>query len=195
MKFKVIVIGIIFLFVGSVNCTKLPVDWDTNIDPEVEKFIKKLDPAHPMRRPNYSCIPTFMRTPMYEDPGELDIALVGIPFDIGTTGRPGARLGPREIRNQSTVMIYQNHQSKIVPYNNCLIGDIGDVNLTFPQDIQTSMTEIEAFYRKLRMTNTIPITAGGDHSISYPILKGLAEEQPFALIHIDAHCDTIDITC
>jgi len=159
---------------------------------DVEKFIQKLVKSKSqMLLPSYSGIPTFMRTPFYKDPAELDIALIGIPFDGGVTGRPGARLGPREIRNQSSLIGFQNPQSKIIPYQKCRIGDLGDVPISRPHYLEDTIKEIETFYKNIVKENVIPITAGGDHSISYPILKALGAKQPLALIHFDAHCDTV----
>lgn len=156
-----------------------------------EKLIQKLVKSKSqMLFPSYSGIPTFMRTPFYQDTTELDIALVGVAFDGGVTGRPGARLGPREIRNQSSLIGLKNHQNGIVPYLNCRIGDLGDVPISNRYNLKNSIKEIENFYHNLKKTNVIPITAGGDHSITYPILKALGTKQPLALIHIDAHCDT-----
>ena len=157
----------------------------------MKKFIKKLIQSNsPMLLPSYSGIPTFMRTPFYNDLTNLDIALVGVPFDGGTTNRPGSRHGPREIRNQSSLTGLQNHQSKIIPFQNCRIGDIGDVPFSNPHNLETSIKDIEVFYNNITKANVVPITAGGDHSISYPILKALGKNKPVGLIHIDAHCDT-----
>ncbi|MDZ4152132.1 arginase family protein, partial [Methylicorpusculum sp.] len=135
-------------------------------------------------------IPTLLRAPSYQSPTDLDIALIGVPFDGGTTNRAGARHGPREIRNQSNMLGFQNHYNKITPYTLCRIGDVGDVPLCHQHNLEKSIQEIEAYYHTITKANAIPITAGGDHSISYPILKALGAQQPLALIHIDAHCDT-----
>lgn len=158
---------------------------------EIKKLIQKLVQSNSqMMLPSYSGIPTFMRLPFYQDPKDLDIALVGVPFDGGTTNRPGARLGPREIRNQSSLMGLQNHQNKIMPFQKCCIGDLGDVPISPNCNLDDVIQEIENFYHNLKKESVIPITAGGDHSISYPIIKALGAERPLALIHIDAHCDT-----
>ncbi len=81
----------------------------------------------PMLQPRYSEIATFMRAPLVRDPSEVDIALVGVPFDGGVTNRPGARHGPREIRNMSSLMRAIHHVTKVNPYELCRIGDLGDV--------------------------------------------------------------------
>ncbi len=158
---------------------------------DIKEFIQKLiQSKSQMILPSYSGIPTFMRTPFYQDTKDLDIALIGVAFDGGATNRPGARLGPREIRNQSSLMGFQNYQNKIIPFQECRIGDLGDVPISHPHDLEKAIQEIETFYHDLKKANIIPITAGGDHSISYPILKALGAQQPLALIHFDAHCDT-----
>jgi agmatinase len=168
----------------------MSVDAKKTTKPNVAEFITTLPSDSPLLQTSFSGIATFMHTPFYKNFKDVDIALVGVPFDGGTTNRPGARLGPREIRNQSTLMGFQNYQSKIIPYEKCRIGDIGDVPIAPILNLETAMQEIETFYHHLAKANVIPITAGGDHSISYPILKALGAQQPLGLIHIDSHCNT-----
>src|SRR5579883_1382942 len=91
--------------------------------------------ADPMVRPRYTGLPTFMRAPWQEDPAGLDIALVGVPFDGGVTNRPGARHGPREIRNQSSLMRKVNQASGIDPYALCRVGDVGDAWVEKPYEL------------------------------------------------------------
>jgi guanidinopropionase len=138
----------------------------------------------------FTGIPTFMGAPAAESLDPLDIALVGVPFDGGVTMRPGARHGPREIRNQSTLMRSVHHVSRINPYEVCQVADVGDVPIGHLFDLDATIGEIEAFYQKIHAAGVVPLTAGGDHSITYPILKALAAEGPVGLIHVDAHCDT-----
>jgi len=138
----------------------------------------------------FSGIPTFMGAPAAESLNQLDIALVGVPFDGGVTMRPGARHGPREIRNQSTLMRSVHHVSRINPYEVCRVADVGDVQFEHLFDLDRSLDEIESFYRAIHAAGVVPLTAGGDHSITYPILKALAAEGPVGLVHVDAHCDT-----
>tara|TARA_Y100000590_G_scaffold434068_1_gene551855 strand:- start:3425 stop:4405 length:981 start_codon:yes stop_codon:yes gene_type:complete len=144
----------------------------------------------PNEEPRYSGMSTFMRTPFATTLNDLDIALAGVPYDGGVTNRSGARHGPREIRNQSTLMRNIHHVSRINPYEIANIADVGDVVFSSPFDHQLVHDEIIEFYKSLSDANIIPITAGGDHSISYPILKGLVKNAPIGMIHIDAHTDT-----
>ncbi len=146
----------------------------------------------PMMAPRYTEIPTFMRTPHVSQVTDLDIALVGVPFDGGVTNRPGARHGPREIRNMSSLTRTIHHLTRVNPYELCRIGDVGDVRFTNVYHLEEAINNIEGFYHKLHAADVIPLTAGGDHSITYPILKAIAAERPVGLIHIDAHTDTWD---
>ncbi len=140
----------------------------------------------------YSEVPTFMRAPLARDLSQVDIALVGVPFDTGVTNRTGARHGPREIRNQSSLMRDIHHVSKVNPYRLARVADVGDVRLTTTYDLERCMHDIETFYRALHGAGCMPLSAGGDHSITYPILKAIAAERPVGLVHVDAHTDTWD---
>src|SRR5215469_1038856 len=148
-------------------------------------------PLSGMVMPRFGEVPTFMRLPIERDPAKLDIALVGVPFDGGTTNRPGARHGPREIRNMSSLMRRVHHVSKIAPYELCRVGDHGDSPIN-PIDLMDSLARIEAFYTQLHDAGATPLTAGGDHLITLPILRAIARERPVGLIHFDAHSDTGD---
>lgn len=142
--------------------------------------------------PRYSEIPTFMRAPLIRDPSKLDIALVGVPFDAGAENRPGQRHGPREIRNMSSLTRSVHHVTKINPYELCRIGDMGDVAFPRAFDLEKSHADITRFYETLREAGVAPLSAGGDHSISLPILRAIAARQPVGMVHIDAHTDTCD---
>ena len=140
----------------------------------------------------YSGIATFMGTPLVRDPAEVDIALVGVPFDGGTENRPGPRHGPREIRNMSSFIRAVHHATRINPHALCRVADLGDVAFTNPFDIEASHADITAFYRTLHAAGVAPLSAGGDHSISLPILRAVAADGPVGMVHIDAHTDTCD---
>jgi guanidinopropionase len=146
----------------------------------------------PMLGPRYAGVPTFMRTPLAGDLSQLDIALVGVPYDGATEARPGARHGPRQIRDLSSMMRAIHPLTRIDPYQLCNIADAGDVPLSHALDIPSSMAEIEAFYAKLRAADVVPVSAGGDHSITLPILRALAKGRPLGMFHVDAHTDTCD---
>ncbi len=145
-----------------------------------------------MTAPRYTGIPTFMRTPLAADPVGLDIALIGVPFDGGVTNRPGARHGPREMRNMSSLMRAIHHESRINPYALCRIADLGDVPFAHGFELAASIEDIAAFYRRVHAAGAAPLSAGGDHSITLPIFQAIAAERPLGIVHIDAHTDTWD---
>jgi len=141
--------------------------------------------------PRFAGIPSFMRLPIFEDPAQLDIALLGVPWDGGTTNRAGARHGPREVRNQSSLMRKVHHVSHIAPYDLVRVGDIGDAPVN-PIDLLDSLKRIEGFYRRIHAAGTIPLSVGGDHLVTLPIFRALAAERPIGMVHFDAHSDTND---
>ena len=147
---------------------------------------------NPQQRPRYTGRPTFMRTPYREDMEGLDIALVGIPFDGGVTNRTGARHGPREIRNQSSLMRMINQATGINPYELCSIADVGDAWVQKPFELTGALQEIEDFFQMVHQSGTVPVSAGGDHSVTLPIFRAIAKDRPLGMVHFDAHCDTGD---
>jgi guanidinopropionase len=160
-----------------------------------EKFYTRPDAVsatdyQPMQQPRFTEIATFMRAPLASSLEAVDIGLIGVPTDLGVTNRPGARHGPREIRNASSLMRSFNLGLGINPYDLCRIADLGDVRLSHRYDLEKQVEDIEAFYRKVHAAGVLPISAGGDHSITYPIFKAIAADEPIGMVHIDAHCDT-----
>jgi guanidinopropionase len=146
----------------------------------------------PVSLPRYTGVATFMRTPLVRDPSKLDIALIGVPFDGGAENRPGQRHGPREIRNMSSLMRTIHHVTRVNPYKLCRVADMGDVTITNPFHIETSHADITEFYRKVHSAGAVPLSVGGDHSISLPILRAIVTDSPVGMVHIDAHTDTCD---
>jgi guanidinopropionase len=141
--------------------------------------------------PRFGAIPTFMRLPHVVDPSKLDIALIGVPWDGGTTNRAGARHGPREIRNMSSFMRKVHHVSRIAPYELARVADLGDAPVN-PIDLMDSLGRIERFFRKVHEAGALPLSAGGDHLITLPIFRAIAKDRPVGMIHFDAHSDTND---
>ncbi len=135
-------------------------------------------------------IPTFLRAPLARSLEDVDIALVGVPYDGGVTHRPGARHGPREIRNMSSMMRSYHHVTRFNPFEACRVADVGDVRFKNIYSLEEVIKDIEHFYRRLHDAGVTPLAAGGDHSITYPILKALGSEESLGLVHIDAHTDT-----
>jgi len=141
--------------------------------------------------PRFAGMPTFMRLPHITEPADVDIALIGIPWDGGTTNRAGARHGPREIRNMSSLIRRVNPASKIAPYNLCRVADLGDSPIN-PIDLMTCLDHIEEFVSSIHDAGAIPLSAGGDHLITLPIFRAIAKQRPLGMVHFDAHCDTSD---
>lgn len=140
--------------------------------------------------PRFAGLPTFMRLPIAR-PEEVDIALVGIPFDGGTTNRTGARHGPREVRSQSSLVRRVHHVTGLSPFDKVKVGDCGDAPIN-PLDLMATLDSITSFYAEIHKARARPLTAGGDHLISLPILRALATNGPVGLIQFDAHSDTYD---
>jgi len=152
-----------------------------------------LQPQDASLLPRYAGLPTFMRLPMrsFDQLAELDIALVGLPWDAGTTNRAGARHGPREVRSQSSLMRRVHHVSGIAPYDLARVADVGDVALA-PMDILAGLSAIEAAYRQLSAAGVRPLTVGGDHLVTLPIFRGTHRGRAVGMVHFDAHSDTND---
>jgi guanidinopropionase len=144
-----------------------------------------------MFAPRYAELATFMRAPVATSLADVDIGLLGIPYDGALTNRPGARHGPREVRNQSSLMRTINHATRVNPYDLCRVADVGDVRFSAAFDIEQTHAEITAFVETLLREGVMPLACGGDHSVTLPILRAVAKE-PVALLHIDAHTDTWD---
>jgi guanidinopropionase len=134
---------------------------------------------NPMDAPRYTGVATFMRAPLVRDPSQVDIGLIGVPFDGGVTNRAGARHGPREIRNMSSLMRTTHHVSKINPYALCRVGDLGDAPIHHAYDLKASLDDVQAFYESVHATGAIPLSAGGDHSITLPMGSKLIHGAPF----------------
>jgi len=142
--------------------------------------------------PRFGAIPTFMRLPHVTDPALVDVALVGVPWDGGTTNRPGARHGPREIRNMSSLMRKVHHVSGLAPYRLARVADLGDTSVN-PVDLMDSLGRIERFFARIHAAGAVPLSAGGDHLVTLPIFRAIAKARPIGLVHVDAHTDTADV--
>lgn len=133
-----------------------------------------------------------MRLPVQDDAAGLDACFVGIPMDIGTSNRSGTRLGPRQIRAESCMLRPFNMATGAAPFKNMQVADIGDVAInTF--DLKKTVDIITDAYDEILSHDCIPLTLGGDHTLTYPILRSIVKKHgPVALIHIDAHADIND---
>ena len=141
-------------------------------------------------QPRFLDVATFMRAPYKEDYNDVDIGLVGIPYDGAVTNRPGARHGPRAVRDASSLMRMVNTTTGVNPFNDLRIYDIGDVWPDKPFDIEEALNIMAAKFTEIHWSGIIPISCGGDHSVSLPVLRGIASHRPVGMVHIDAHCDT-----
>src|SRR5207248_403054 len=127
----------------------------------------------------------------HEISSEIDVALVGVPFDIGVNYRPGARQGPSAVREASRLIRRIHPTSGISPYDICNVADAGDAPVN-PLDFNRSIAMIEAFYQRIHEAGAVPISIGGDHTIPLPILRAIAKGRPVGIVQIDSHADTLD---
>jgi guanidinopropionase len=141
--------------------------------------------------PRFAGIATFMRTARHDVTPDLDIALVGVPFDIGVNYRAGARQGPAAVREASRLIRRVHPVSGISPYDICNVADVGDAPVN-PLDFERSLAMIEEFYAAIHKVKARPITIGGDHTVPLPILRAIARQKPVGMVQIDAHADTLD---
>jgi guanidinopropionase len=148
--------------------------------------------ADPQMRPRYTGIPTFFRTRYAETLDGVDIGVVGVPFDGGVTHRTGTRHGPREMRQQSALMRRFNQATQVAPFDLARVADLGDAWVEQPFVLEDAHAEIGAVFDTIVGAGVVPLTVGGDHSISLPILRAVGRERPVGMVHVDAHCDTGD---
>lgn len=144
--------------------------------------------------PRYAGLSTFMRLPYlhYKEAEAADIGLIGVPWDGGTTNRPGARHGPRQIREMSSLMRKVHPVLHLSPYKLANCVDLGDAPVN-PIQIEETLAMVEGFYRDVVREKIAPLSAGGDHLVSLPILRALAGRHGKAgMVHFDAHTDTWD---
>ena len=151
----------------------------------------QIKPTAGQTTPRFADIATFFRLPIVKDLNQLDYCICGIPWDGGTTNRPGARHGPREIRNASSLIRTYHPSSLKSPYDKFQIADIGDCPVN-PADLQDSLNKVTNFYNSIVESNTIPLSIGGDHLVSLPILRALAKNKPVGMFQFDSHSDTWD---
>jgi len=143
--------------------------------------------------PRFAGIATFMRLPHIAptQADEVDIGLIGVPWDGGTTNRAGARHGPRQIRDLSTMARNAHHATGITPFELCNCADLGDTTVN-PVDIEDTLKRVEGFYTQVVDRGIVPLTTGGDHLITLPIMRALCRDEPVGMVHFDAHTDTLD---
>ena len=164
-------------------------------DPHFRKVAESLFHDGERRKWPFADVATLLDAPYRPDARNmrdfdgLEIALVGVPMDLGVTNRAGARLGPRAVRAVERIGPYE-HVLKAAPLVEARVADVGDVAMRSRYSLEGCHEDIEAFYHRLVEANVVPLSVGGDHSIDYPILKAVGAKRPVGLLHIDAHCDT-----
>jgi guanidinobutyrase len=142
--------------------------------------------------PRFGGIATMMRLPLETSAEGLDVAFIGVPLDIGTSHRPGARFGPRQIRAESALIRPYNMATGAAPFDTLQVADLGDVPIN-TYSLEKSLPIITAFYERVLKANCKPLTMGGDHTIALPVLRALAARHgPVAMVHVDAHADVND---
>ncbi|WP_133488704.1 agmatinase [Aliiroseovarius marinus] len=142
--------------------------------------------------PRFAGVPTFMRLPYvdFDHPrfSDVQVGLIGAPWDGGTTNRPGPRHGPRQLRDMSTMIRAQNGATGVRPFEVMNCADLGDVAPN-PADVMDSLKRMEAFYTRVHAAGIRPLTGGGDHLCTLPILRALAKDGPVGMVHFDSHTD------
>ncbi|XP_035693584.1 guanidinobutyrase-like isoform X1 [Branchiostoma floridae] len=137
-------------------------------------------------------IASMMRLPVQNDTQGLDACFVGIPLDIGTSNRSGTRFGPRQIRTESVMLRPYNNWTGAAPFDSLQVADIGDVFINM-YDLKDAVKKIREAYSKIVANGCKPLTLGGDHTLTYPILQAIKDKHgPVGLVHVDAHADTHD---
>lgn len=165
-------------------------------DPHFKAIAEQTISPDGRRRLPYSDPATFLAAPYRQNAfgieggfADLDVALIGVPMDLGVTNRAGCRLGPRAVRAVERIGPYE-HVLRVAPLGMMRVADVGDVPLRSRYSLESCHEDIEAAYRGVVAEGVIPLSVGGDHSISQAILKAVGEKRPVGLIHIDAHADT-----
>ncbi|MDR3435775.1 agmatinase [Telmatospirillum sp.] len=164
-------------------------------DPAFRAIAQAQFPDSNRRTQPYAGVPTFLGLPYIpnaidvDDIGGLDVAVVGVPMDLGVTNRSGTRFGPRAVRAIERIGPY-DHVLKRLPADLCKAADIGDIPFRSRYSLDQSHQDIQAFFGRIVTAGVIPLAVGGDHSISYSILKAVGAKRPVGMVHLDAHCDT-----
>jgi agmatinase len=164
-------------------------------DPQFRAIMEKVFAGTDRRPKPYEGVSTFLDVQQRPealaqgDFGDLEIALIGVPMDLGVTNRPGARFGPRAVRAVERIGPY-HHVHKLAPLAECRIADIGDVPFQSRFSLEQSHQDIEACFARIVTAGVAPVAVGGDHSVTFPILAAVGAGRPVGLVHIDAHCDT-----
>ena len=149
-------------------------------------------PVDATRVPRFAGPPTFARLPRIDEVSDVDVAVVGVPFDGGVSYRPGARFGPAHVRASSRLLRPYNPAADVEPFATQQVVDAGDLAVN-PFDIETAIREVEDGARSLLERAGRLVTIGGDHTIALPLIRAMAAKHgQVAVVHFDAHLDTWD---
>jgi agmatinase len=175
---------------------KYPADKpDASHHPEFRRAIEAVFAGTDRRPKPYEGVTSLLGAPLRLDALQrgdmygLDVALVGVPLDLGVTNRPGARFGPRAVRGVERIGPY-HHVHRLSPLTAVKVADIGDVPFRSRYSLDDSIEDIETLFARIAAAGVTPLAVGGDHSITFPLLKALGARESVGLVHIDAHCDT-----
>ncbi|MGE4249624.1 MAG: agmatinase [Parvibaculaceae bacterium] len=151
----------------------------------------RFQPPDSAKTPRFADVATFLRTPRLPVGPEIDIAIAGVPFDMGVNFRSGARHGPAAVREASRIIRQIHPTSGIAPFRLCNVADVGDATVN-ALDPAASIGLIEEFFRDIQKAGATPIAIGGDHTVPLPILRVIARDNPVGVVHFDSHADTLD---
>lgn len=168
---------------------------EKELNPIFQRVSEQLFNAEGTRNAPYAGISTLLSAPYMPNAAssdnfeDLQVALVGVPMDLGVSNRPGARFGPRAMRTIERIGPY-NHELDCMPVSDLRVGDIGDVPFRSRFSLDSCHDDIESFFTRIVKAGVVPLAVGGDHSVTHPILRAFGSDQPVGMIHFDAHCDT-----
>lgn len=176
---------------ASLRETFADADGGQMFNPDFRRVAAKIFGEGGHRPAPYSGMPTLLDAPVRtaDDLTGLQVALYGVPMDLGVTNRNGSRFGPRALRAIERIGPY-NDALISAPVHEMAVADIGDVPFRSRFDLAQSHEDIEAFVAQIIAGGALPLAVGGDHSISHSILRAVGRDRPVGMIHIDAHCDT-----
>jgi len=164
-------------------------------DPLFRQVVEQLFDKSGTRKPPYAGIPTLLATParpvdwLSPDFADLQVALIGVPMDLGVTNRNGARFGPRALRTIERIGPF-HHVLRTMPIADLRVADVGDIAFRSRFSLDLSHEDIERCIGLAVSAGVAPLSVGGDHSMTLPILRAVGKHRPVGMVHIDAHCDT-----
>jgi len=165
------------------------------VAPVAREDVPRYGPPDALTSPRYAGVKTFARCPLVADPAGVDVAVLGIPFDTGTTNRPGTRFGPEAVRSASIALRPYNPAQKTQVFGRLSVADLGDVPVT-PGNAERTVARIAEHLEPILRTGTRTLCIGGDHLVVLGELRALAAVQgPVGVVLLDAHADVWDVYC